>query len=68
MVAHPSEFYEGEGEGEDRRNAVCYKRRTYDTSVSTDECAMDEGSKEKPKRIKMDDNDESNSGGIRRPR
>lgn len=61
MLAHPSEFYEGENEGEDRRNRQDYKRRTCDTNAPNSEgTAIDESSKEKSKRMKMD---EDQSGG-----
>lgn len=61
MLAHPSEFYEGENEGEDRRNRQDYKRRTCDTNAPNSEgTAIDESSKEKTKRMKMD---EDQSGG-----
>jgi hypothetical protein len=56
MVAHGGEFYDGENEGEDRRNRQDYKRRPpCDEGGSSEES----GAKEDSKRMKVD----GNSGG-----
>lgn len=60
MIAHPGEFYDGENEGDDRRNRQEYKRRVNvsdqqqsgRTGDGTTEGQITEGGS---KRIRMDD-------------
>ncbi|KAL3093089.1 hypothetical protein niasHT_022539 [Heterodera trifolii] len=52
MTAHPGEFYEGENEGEDRRNRQEYKRRGGNTTGEPSDSREDK--QDNSKRIKIE--------------
>jgi hypothetical protein len=61
MVAHPGEFYDGEDEGDDRKNRQesIMKRRQYDDGHPVEERTMEEDAPEVSKKMRVEEQEDS---------